>query len=331
MSTQPGKIAVVFWGPHSLSSEMLAQRLHAPCYLVHYLGWKRPWMAPIKYPPMWLKTWWLLFRHRPSAVLVINTPVFAPLCVYIYCLLARIPFAMNVHGHTLSGRRWGWSRPLQRFLATKAAVNLVGTAEYRRIFENWGARTLLLEEAPPEAPQGTPAKVVGQEEFHVTVVSTFAGDEPLNIVVEAASRVPEVCIAILGDTKLADKELINSSPENVTFPGYLKGSDYWGLLCRSQAIMVLTTNPHSLVAGGTEGLHAGKPLILSRQPALVEYFTKGAIFVDHTVESIAAGIRRAQEQADILSRQSAELASEKRGAWEITFRELVDILGGARA
>ena len=142
--TEMGRPAVVFWGPDSVGTERYAQRFNAACYLIHYLSWKRPWIAPLKYPPMWIKTWWLLLRQRPSSVLVINTPVFAPICVYIYCLIARIPFAMKVHGHTLEGRKWGWSRPLQRFLAKRASVNLIDTAEYKQIFESWDARILFL-------------------------------------------------------------------------------------------------------------------------------------------------------------------------------------------
>ena len=324
-----GGIAVVFWGPHSISTEMFARRLKAACYLIHYLSWKRPWVAPIKYPPMWLKTWWVLLKQRPSAILVINTPVFAPICVYIYCLFARIPFAMNVHGHTLSGRRWGWSRPLQHFLAKKAVVNLVGTTEYKQIFESWGARVLFLEDPPVEVPPGNRDFVAKPGEFRVTVVSTFAGDEPLDLVLEAARRLPEVCFFILGDTTLAEKDFLDYAPRNVVFPGYLKGNDYWKQLFSSQAIMTLTTNPYSLVSGGTEGMHVGKPLILSRQPALLEYFTKGTVFIDHTVDSIVEGVRQAREHQSTLSRESAELAAEKRTNWESNFQEFVKILGEA--
>jgi glycosyltransferase involved in cell wall biosynthesis len=324
---EKGGIAVVFWGPHSISTLNFARRLKATCYLIHYLAWKRPWLAPIKYPPMWIKTWRVLFKQHPSAVLVINTPVFAPLCVYIYCLLVRIPFAMNVHGHTLSGRKWGWSRPLQHFLAKKAAVNLVGTTEYKQIFESWGAKVLFLEDPPVEVPPGNRDFVVKPGEFRVTVVSTFAGDEPLDLVLEAARRLPEVDFFILGDTTLARKEILENASQNVVFPGYLKGNDYWQQLFSSQAILTLTTNPVSLVSGGTEGMYVGKPLILSRQPALVEYFTKGTVFVDHTVDSIVEGVQQAREHQSVLSRESAELAAEKRTTWESTFQEFVKILG----
>ena len=329
MMANKGGMAIVFWGPHSNSTEMYARRLKAACYLIHYFSWKRPWVAPFKYPLMWLKTWWVLLKQRPSSVLVINTPVFAPLCVYLYCLFARIPFAMKVHGHTLSGRKWGWSRPLQHFLARKAVVNLIDTSEYQQIFESWGARILFLEDPPLEVPQACLDSTGNPGEFWVTVVSTFAGDEPLDLVVEAARCLPQVRFFILGDTSLAKKELLEAAPQNVTFPGYLKGNDYWKQLYSSQAIMTLTTDPYSLVAGGTEGIYIGKTLILSRQPALLEYFTKGTVFIDHTVDSIAAGVRQAQERESILSQESAELAVEKSATWETVSYKFLQILEGS--
>jgi glycosyltransferase involved in cell wall biosynthesis len=324
---EQGGIAAIFWGPHSLSTEHYAQHLKARFYAIHYLQWKRPLLAPVKYPLMWLKTWALMLKQRPSSIFVINTPVFAPLCIYTYCLVARIPYVMNIHGHSFTGRRWGWSLPLQRFLARKALINLVDFTDYKRLFESWGAKVMILEDPPLDIHIQNPEQTTNTDQFNVTVISTFAGDEPLDLVVEAVRQLPGVHCYILGDTTLADPKLLGNAPENVVFPGYLKGDTYWNQLNSSQAIMTLTSNPDSLVAGGIEGMNLGKPLILSRQPVLVDYFTKGAVFVDHSTDSIAEGIRQAQKGKQTLGQQSAELAVEKRERWGRTFQELMKLLG----
>lgn len=327
---EKGGPAVVFWGPDSVGSQRYAEFLNAPCYLIHYLSWKRPWIAPIKYPPMWLKTWWVLFKQRPSSVLVINTPVFAPLCVYLYCLIARIPFAMKVHGHTLEGRKWGWSRPLQKFLAQKAVVSMIDTAEYKQIFESWGARVLFLENPPWYGTLKRYQVPIDPNKFIVTVISTFARDEPLDLVVEAARLLPEVTFFILGDTKLAPAGFLDSAPPNVIFPGYLLTEAYWKQLFSSNAMLTLTTNPYSLVSGGTEGMQIHKPLILSRQPTLVEYFNKGAVFIDHTVDSIVSGVKQTQEREAILITELEELSKEKNTEWYVEFEKFKQMIGEAR-
>jgi len=68
-------------------------------------------------------------------------------------------------------------------------------------------------------------------------------------------------------------------------------------------------------------------MILSRQPVLTEHFTKGTIFVDHSVESIVAGVQTLVKRERALSREIAELAAEKQEQWEIAFRELLAIIG----
>jgi len=327
--TRQGGTAVLIWAPHSICTQHFAQRLQAPCYLIHYLRLNRPLLAPIKYIPMCLKTWAVLLKQRPSAVFVVNTPVFAPLTVHAYCRLARIPYVMNVHGHSFIGWKWGWSRPLMRALARRALVNIVGFQEYRQLFEAWGARALILEDPLPSISSEKRELTTRPGEFNVTVISTFAADEPLHLVLGAARLIPDVHCYILGDTALADRRMLDSAPGNVTFTGYLKGDAYWNQLFSSQALMTLTTTPRSLVAGGLEGMIVGKPLILSRQPVLVDYFTKGTVFVDHTVESIAEGIQQARECEATLAQEVAELAVEKRERWEETFEELLDLLGDA--
>jgi glycosyltransferase involved in cell wall biosynthesis len=90
--------------------------------------------------------------------------------------------------------------------------------------------------------------------------------------------------------------------------------------------MTLTTYPHSLLAGGTDGMAVGRPIILSRQPALTEYFTKGTIFVDNSQESIVDGICQLQREQNRLRQEIMELAIEKRQLWEINFQKLMSLI-----
>lgn len=323
------KPTVIFWGPDNPDSEDIAKRLNASLHFVHFLRHKVPVLAPIKYPFMFLKTLYLLFRERPSVVYVINTPVFAPLCVYLYHLLTGTPFVMNVHGHSYIGKKWGWAAPLQRFLAKRALTNVVDHAGQQRIFQSWGGDTIMMER-PPFVLYENDRQINANMPFAVTVISNFHNDEPLHLVIEAARQLPDIRIFILGNTARAEKEMLESAPENVIFPGYLYKQDYWRQLYASNAIMTLTTSSYSLVAGGIEGMAVGKPLILSRQPVLTEYFSKGTVFVEHTVESIANGIHAAQLNESQLLAEIAALSGEKQDRWNSAFQELVVLMGGER-
>ena len=72
-----------------------------------------------------------------------------------------------------------------------------------------------------------------------------------------------------------------------------------------------------------------KPLIISRQPALIEYFSKGAIYVDHTADSIVAAVQQAQEQEQQIKQQLRELAVELTDRWETNFEKLTAVIRAA--
>jgi len=322
-----GGIAAIVWAPYLRHAEDYAKHLNASFYKIHYLLFNRPILAPIKYVLQCLKTWLVLLRQRPSAVYVFISPVFAALSVYFYCRLAGVPYIMDIGGGALISRRWAWTTPLVRVLARKARVNIVDQEMRKCLLKSWGAETILLER-PPLAVEWKRCKPEGDTGgFKVTLVSVFAPDEPVELVLGAAERLPEVRFFILGDTSLAKRNLLATAPSNVVFTGYLSSDDYWNRLDSSQAIMVLTTYADSLSSGAVEAMALGKPLILSRQPALIGYFTKGAKFVDHSVESIVKGVQDVREQEHCLAQESVELSTEKRKRWETEFQKIWALLG----
>lgn len=323
-----GGMAAIMWAPYEKRSTHFARHLGATLHPVHYLRYKQPIYAPFKYPPQCLKTWAILAQQRPTTVYVMNPPVFAAWSVYVYCRLAQAAMVMDTHPPALFSRKWGWSVPLQRALARRAFVNIVDQERFRRLFEGWGARAVVLSDPPVSLPAAARAEAPDPD-FSVTVINTFARDEPLAPVLDAARRLPDVRFFVLGDAGRADKNLLRTAPGNVVFTGYLLGDAYWRRLSTSHCVMALTTYPHSLLGGAQEGMTAGRPLLLSNQPALTEFFTKGAVFVDHSAESIVQGIGAMRQQEQRLAADIAQLALEKQQAWETDFQELLAVVGRA--
>jgi len=260
--------------------------------------------------------------------LVFISPVFAALSVFVYCWLAKIPFVMDVGGQALISPKWKWSLPLVRFLARKARINILDHQGFKPLFEGWGAKAILLERPPMPVAWSRNGLFVRDNKFAVTLISSLDGDDPIETVLRAAERIPKTRFFIMGDTALAKRSLLMNTPTNVTFTGYLAGDDFWELLDSSRAVMALTNAPDSLLSSAIEGMTAGKPLILSRQPVLTSYFVKGAVFVDHSPESIVAGVQAVRNQEENLVQQITELAAEKREKWEKEFQKLESIIEG---
>lgn len=324
-----GGIAAVVWASNSPHMEHLAQRMGAALYCIDFVKLKKGFLLPVRYLFQWIATWIVLFRQQPDCVVVVNTPVFAPLCVSVYTYFSRASYVLNIHGHSLLGK-WAWAVPIQRMLARRALTNIVEQDFHQSLYQRWGAPIIRLERPPMSSRITTMAPIPEQEGYIISVVSTFSSDEPLELVLDAARQMPEVHIFVLGDTARAPKGLLVQAPLNVTFTGYLRGHDYWDQLNASHAIMTLTTTPYSMVSGGIEGMALKKPLILSRQPVLTTYFTKGTVFVEHTVPSLVDGIKQVQAQHSRLAEEIVELLAEKQTRWDTTFRQFMELIGARR-
>ena len=72
VSPGPSRVFIT-WYPYCRRSDALAEQIGARSYLVHYLRFKVPWMAPIKYVLQTIKTLGILLRERPLQVLVAET------------------------------------------------------------------------------------------------------------------------------------------------------------------------------------------------------------------------------------------------------------------
>lgn len=327
MNGLDGGVVAVAWSPHCQRTSQFAKRLGASFYQIHYLKSKRPLLAPVKYVLQCLKTWMVLSRERPSLVYVAVSPIIAALSIYIYCFFSGAKFIMDVHGNSMNSWKWKWSIPLHRFLAKRALVNIVDQKIRTQLFTSWGAKTMVLADPPLNiSPNNLQLLLPGPLSHSITVVNTFNDDEPLAPILDAARQLPDISFYILGDTALANKSLFRTAPPNVVFTGYLLGDEYWQRLNSSSAVMVLTTQPYSLLAGAQEGMALGKPLILSNQPALVDYFSKGVVFIEHNPESIIAGVQRAILQAPFLSQDIVALEKEKRAHWDVAMRQLSDLI-----
>lgn len=323
--------AAIYWGESNLPTETHAQRIGAPIHFVHYLGWKKgPLVAAAKYVPQTLKTWSILRRDKPDVVYVAISPVFAALAVYAYCWRRQAAFVMDVHNHALYGRQWSWSVPLVRFLARRALANVVDQPLNKKLFDSWGVPVFVLER-PPISMDTITLETLAEPRAHaITVINTFADDEPIEPLLGAARLLPNVTFYILGNTDLADPADLAAAPTNVVFTSYLNGDEYWQRLHSSDGIIALTTADYSLLSAAIEAMAVNTPPILSRASALMEYFTRGTVFVDHTASSIANGVRHVLADDGQLIEEITSLNIEKRERWYAESNRLIELLDSRR-
>jgi glycosyltransferase involved in cell wall biosynthesis len=150
------------------------------------------------------------------------------------------------------------------------------------------------------------------EGFNVAVVNTWAPDEPLGAVLDAAAQVPQATFHVTGDDGPVAR-LDRPIPPNVRFTGFLAEPAYHGLLARADVVMCLTTRDHTMQNGAAEALYLGTPIITSDWRVLRDYFSKGTVHVDNSARSIALAVteisaRRGEYQAAIRVLRDERLA-----------------------
>jgi glycosyltransferase involved in cell wall biosynthesis len=165
-----------------------------------------------------------------------------------------------------------------------------------------------------ELPPGEPYPV--EPGFNVLFVSTFASDEPVSAVMEAAEQLPEVRFYITGDTRKKPDAFLNAAPPNVIFTGFLDPNGrYLGLLRAADVVLVLTTRDHTLQLGGCEAVAVGKPLITSDWPYLRQVFRGGTVFAANTAEGIRDAVVEARARQAELSEAIAAFRQDSRREW----------------
>lgn len=313
------------WGPpsHGPRSQVFAQQLGIrDCYFLHCTKRRGLWAAPWKYTYQALHTLPLLFRRRPHVVFVQSPPSFAALFVYIYCALTRSCFVIDAHSDAFQRACWTWPRWLYTFLARQAVTTIVTNEHFQQQLQQRGAHGFILRDIPTTFPTGAPYPLEGK--FNLAVVNTFAMDEPLPEILEAAKSCPDVHFYVTGSTKRASSGLLASAPENVHFTDYLPRDSYYGLLNSSQAVLCLTTRNHTMQRGACEALSLGKPIITSDWPLLRTYFHQGTVHTPNSAAGICRAVTAMQRNHRMYRTGIHLLQSEQQEQWREQLHALAD-------
>lgn len=292
----------------------------------------RRWV-PLRYGLSAIATVVFLARNQPSAVIVTNPPVFPALIAAGWSAFTGRPFLLDSHPTAFGAKAHRVSQrlmPVHRMLARRAVAVLVTTEHWVKEVERWGGRGLVVHEPPPHwADIGEQVDPMSRERarFCVLFVGTFASDEPVEQVVEAARLTPELEVLVTGSLDRAPNALVMAAPANVTFTGYLEGAAFANVLRGADAVLTLTTDPTSVMRSAYEAVYVERPLVITDTPVLRELFA-GAFFVDNDAVSIAAGLHRVASKTEEEGRSARREAKGRQVLrWQRQHEALVAVLG----
>jgi glycosyltransferase involved in cell wall biosynthesis len=231
-----------------------------------------------------------LHARRPDVIFTINQPPPLILAIYLYTRLYGGIYLLDSHSAPFNDPKWAWARPLYRWIAARAFLNINTDPAHKATVERWGGRSVIMSDIPIEHDRDYPQPAL--EAPSVVVVSSFMFDEPTAEIWEAARLTPEVNYYVTGNPKKLPDALRDAQPDNVHLTGFVPTDDYFGLLSAASAVMVLTTRDNTMQCGAYEALSLEQPIITSNWKILRDSFDAAAVYVDNTPADVAAGVRR---------------------------------------
>ncbi len=326
MLARQSKIRVLTWDPVCRRSASIAERLGEPLKTIHYLWYRQPWVAPIKYVAQTVATWVWLYRERPAYVMISNPPLFGVLAVYLYCSLFGGAYIVDSHTGVFFERKWTWLSFLNRFLSRRASLTIVTNAFLQQTVAAWGARAVVLEDPMPVLPKAETMYPLDPSCFNVIGIFSFYEDEPVEEMLAVRDLPAHARIYITGNSAQVTPAMREAMSDQLVLTGFLSDSDYMALLQQCDAALVLCTRPHTLLCGAYEAVAAGKPVLTSESDAMRAYFSQGTVFIDNTTTGIEQGIRDVLQQHLELSQEVIELQSILERQWQERFAQCLSEL-----
>lgn len=184
------------------------------------------------------------------------------------------------------------------------------------------SKVLVLEDVPAvgkaQSPIGLAIAHIKAPKPWVLFPGSFAVDEPIKEVIQAARIAPEITFIITGRQERArpNGHDIDNLPSNVVLPGFLSLEIFDDLLREADVVMGLTKEEGIQLSVCNEALGFGKPLVTSNTQILSKLFGAAASLVEtHNPASIANGCSEAIRYCRKYSEKSLSLSVARVNQW----------------
>jgi glycosyltransferase involved in cell wall biosynthesis len=308
------RITYISWAQHCSRSDHTARELGGTSHMVYWtaLG-SHPATIALKYLGQTLRTWRILAREWPDAVFVMSPSPIAVLAVYAFCAVTGKRFVIDAHSGAFRNPLWKRLQGMQFWLCRRASATIVTNDHLAELVRSHGGHTVVVPDVPVKFP--TISTTPSRSGFVVACVTSFGFDEPIEAILEAARRLPDVTFYMTGDPADGRRRLVGK-PDNLVLTGFLSVSDYGALLKTADVVLALTTLDHTMLRGAYEAIYQGTPVIVSNSPILRASFDDGSVHVDNTPDAITRAIVDVRQHRVEFRQGAVRLRERKQRRWQ---------------
>jgi glycosyltransferase involved in cell wall biosynthesis len=283
-SQQAGrKTCWITWERHQ-RSRSLAQQLRIPLVELLISGGRLK-----RYLRNSLTTLSILRRGRYDTVFVQAPSVVLGIIAVMLSAVLKYRVIVDAHNAIIEGAETARQplRFLYRLLIRNADLVIVTNSMLAERLRQLGGKSGIL---PDPVPSFRTAVTGHDDRNSVVVISTWAEDEPLGAVLEAAALLPaSLSLTVTGRPRGMYADAARRSAR-VRLSGFVSDAEYVQMLETARVVVDLTTREDCLVCGAYEALALGRPLVVSDSRALRELLKDGAAFAANEPAAIARAI-----------------------------------------
>ncbi|NYF15528.1 hypothetical protein HDC37_000340 [Microbacterium sp. AK009] len=310
----------ISWAEDNGRTRDLAKTLGVP---PEFVAVDRNLSAARRYLHQSLKTWRVLQSTRPSAVLLMLPPTPLLMVTRAWSLFHRTRLVADLHTGFFYDPKWTRFRRLGLWLL-RGSTGIVTNAHLADILTAAQVSSVVAHDPLEDR---IPATVVKPDELYVLCPVSYANDEPIEAILEAAKMTPEVTWKLTGK---APASVIQSASANVQFTGYVSNTELVALFRDASVVLALTTRDHTMQRAGYEALMFGVPQVTSDFECLREFIASAGEFVDPgSADEIASAVEATIAERPARREASRRILHARLDDQAIAIRQILRVVRGA--
>lgn len=284
----------IAWKSECFRSTQTAHVLGCPLALIKPVSGSGRLRTVWRYVVSAVVTAGVLARRRPRRLAILNQPMPLAAVAGLYARLTGAALILDCHSKAYDDDLFWLEKAPYPALTRLARLNINHNEQDAAVARRWGGRSLIIKALPFVLPVTLSPPTPAESPF-VLCVCSFAPDEPIAVILEAARRLPHLRIRMTGDPRKAGLTAADLPP-NLELTGYLKTQDYYDAMAQAAAVLTLSTRPYIMQMAAEEAMVVGVPVVTNRSPTLESVLGDGGVFVDIEAADLVRGLSEALER-----------------------------------